>query len=258
MKEESAQKIWNVWENENKIISPVNASRTFEIIHQIASIFSGGSYYYYILNFDTYKMSYVHASITEILGLHPSQFSLDTLFEIMHPDDLDKMYQKELRATNFLLKFIPTEDIPHYKVSYLMRLRHKNGTYKTILHQAKAIAVSKDGKVQQVLGLHTDVSHLKKVIDHKVSFLSETRPCYYSLENEDSYHIIEDQLTTIFTPREQEIIKYISEGKTFKGIALALNLSPKTINTHKRNILKKVNCKNTAELIVQCIRDGLI
>ncbi len=37
-----------------------------------------------------------------------------------------------------------------------------------------------------------------------------------------------------------------------------LAVSPHTINTHKRNILKKSNCKNTTELITKCIIEGII
>jgi len=58
--------------------------------------------------------------------------------------------------------------------------------------------------------------------------------------------------------REIDIIKSISEGKDFKNMATHFNVSPHTINTHKRNILKKSHCKNTAELVAKCIREGVI
>lgn len=41
-------------------------------------------------------------------------------------------------------------------------------------------------------------------------------------------------------------------------MATYFNVSPHTINTHKRNILKKSHCKNTAELVAKCIREGVI
>ena len=258
MKENSIKKIWNVWENENKVLAPIDAPISLTAIDQIASLFSAGIYYYYVLNFDTYNMNFVHPNISKILGLQPVQFSLDTLFDIMHPDDLDKMHQKELKATHFLLKNIPLEDIPHYKVSYLMRLRHTNGTYKTILHQAKTLAISGNGKIQQVITVHTDVTYLNVPFDHKISFISEKRPSYYSIETDTSFEVINTSLKAIITKREIEIIQRISEGKNASEIAESLILSIHTINTHKKNILKKTQCNNTAELMAKCLQEGII
>jgi DNA-binding NarL/FixJ family response regulator len=51
------------------------------------------------------------------------------------------------------------------------------------------------------------------------------------------------------TPREIEIIRFISEGMTNHEIAERLFLSPSTIDTHRKNILAKLELKNTASLI---------
>ena len=62
----------------------------------------------------------------------------------------------------------------------------------------------------------------------------------------------------LFTNREKEIIRKISEGYDFNNLAEHFNLSPHTINTHKKNILKKSHCKNITELVTKCIREGII
>jgi DNA-binding NarL/FixJ family response regulator len=51
------------------------------------------------------------------------------------------------------------------------------------------------------------------------------------------------------TPREKEIIRFISEGMTNHAIAEQLFLSPATVDTHRKNILAKLGLKNTASLI---------
>ena len=51
------------------------------------------------------------------------------------------------------------------------------------------------------------------------------------------------------TTREFEMINLIKEGLTSKEIAINTNLSPKTVETHRYNILKKLKIKNTASLI---------
>jgi DNA-binding NarL/FixJ family response regulator len=49
--------------------------------------------------------------------------------------------------------------------------------------------------------------------------------------------------------REKEIVSFISKGLTSQEIAEAINLSVLTINTHRRNILRKLNLKNTAMMV---------
>jgi DNA-binding NarL/FixJ family response regulator len=60
------------------------------------------------------------------------------------------------------------------------------------------------------------------------------------------------------TSREREVLQPIAEGKTTKEIADRLNVSVKTVETHRRNIMDKLKVKGTAELTKYAIREGLI
>jgi DNA-binding NarL/FixJ family response regulator len=51
------------------------------------------------------------------------------------------------------------------------------------------------------------------------------------------------------TPKEREVIRYVIEGYSNKEIADKMNISPRTIETHRANVLGKFNLKNTTELI---------
>ena len=54
------------------------------------------------------------------------------------------------------------------------------------------------------------------------------------------------------TKREKEVIKLIIDGLTNDAIAEKLFLSPLTISTHRKNVLSKLNLKNTAMLVKYC------
>ncbi len=257
MDKDSIARIKDAWKP-NKIEKPVKTELYLNIIEQVANLFSAGSFYYYIINFDTLKMEYVDQRIQSVLGIDPKQWSLDKVFELVHPEDLKQMHRKEAAAVDFILNRIATEDILKYKVVYVIRLRHADGSYRTILQQSKTLSVSEDGKVQHVLGIHTDVSYLNMPVDHKISFVGDGLPSFYALSTEDDFKPEQYNYHEVFTPREIEILCNISKGKTFGEIAGILNLSPHTINTHKKNILKKTDCKNTTELIARCVRDGII
>jgi len=69
-------------------------------------------------------------------------------------------------------------------------------------------------------------------------------------EVKDSYDLL--------TPREREILQLIAESKTNKEMATILGLSPHTIETHRGNILEKLNLHSVPELILYAVRKGII
>jgi len=59
------------------------------------------------------------------------------------------------------------------------------------------------------------------------------------------------------TGREREILQLIAEGKTSKQIALISHISPKTVETHRRKLLDKIEASGVAELTKYAIREGI-
>jgi len=62
----------------------------------------------------------------------------------------------------------------------------------------------------------------------------------------------------LLTSREREILQLIAEGLTAKEIAAHVFLSIKTVETHRRNIMQKLNMRSTADLTKFAIREGLV
>lgn len=60
------------------------------------------------------------------------------------------------------------------------------------------------------------------------------------------------------TEREIEIIKYIAEGLSNKQIADKLNLSTHTVNTHRKNIMYKLEVNNTAGIVMYAVKNQLL
>ena len=58
--------------------------------------------------------------------------------------------------------------------------------------------------------------------------------------------------------RELEIIQFIAEGYTNSQIAAVLYLSNHTINTHRKNIMKKLNVNNTAGIVMYAVKTKLV
>jgi DNA-binding NarL/FixJ family response regulator len=62
----------------------------------------------------------------------------------------------------------------------------------------------------------------------------------------------------VLTEREREILRLLTEGKSSKGIATELNVSPKTIETHRANIMRKLDIHNIADLVRYAISRGIV
>ena len=62
----------------------------------------------------------------------------------------------------------------------------------------------------------------------------------------------------VLTQREQEVLHFICQGNTFNAVAKLLHLSPHTIVTHKKNLIKKFDAKNIVHLGVLAERYGYL
>jgi DNA-binding NarL/FixJ family response regulator len=60
------------------------------------------------------------------------------------------------------------------------------------------------------------------------------------------------------TPRQREIVQLLAEGKSSKEVAVALNLSVKTAETHRANIMRKLDCHSVSEVVRYAIRNKII
>lgn len=62
----------------------------------------------------------------------------------------------------------------------------------------------------------------------------------------------------VLTDRQREVLQLIAEGYSIKGIAGALNISPKTAESHRYAIMKELDLHSTAELTRYAIQQGII
>jgi two-component system response regulator NreC len=67
---------------------------------------------------------------------------------------------------------------------------------------------------------------------------------------EDSYHLLTD--------REREVLQLLAEGRSNKEVAAALDVGLSTIETHRANMMQKLNLHNTAEIVLYAVRKRII
>ncbi len=60
------------------------------------------------------------------------------------------------------------------------------------------------------------------------------------------------------TSREREVVRLIAEGKTSKDVGAALEMSVKTVETHRANVMRKLQVHSVSELVRYAIRNRIV
>jgi DNA-binding NarL/FixJ family response regulator len=128
-----------------------------------------------------------------------------------------------------------------------------------------------------ILSGHSDADHVLRALRAgadgyllKDTASSELKPAMEAVAAGETYlsrqvskHVIAGMVNPspkadLLTARQSEILKMIAEGKSTKQIAFALEVSSKTIETHRARIMERLAIHDTAGLVVHAIRTGLI
>lgn len=153
---------------------------------------------------------------------------------------------------------------------------HMNGMEAT----QKALALHPDLKII-ALSMFSDEEYCYKMIDLgvkgfilKSSGISEIELAIPDVMNGKSYfanEILRKIINNLgrkssqsdfdfveLTNREREILQHICQGSTTDEIAEKLNISPKTVKSHRSNLLEKTACNNTPRMIIYALKNNLV
>ena len=220
-----------------------------EIIQQIPE-HTLPNQFYYAINNDTKKCIYVSDSITEVTGYTPVEWTYQLILDCIHPDD--KSFIDKVLYACFKICMSPVLNEPikdAIVVNY--RIRHKEGHYIHVLRNGYCSSMDYNNKMTHNTSICLDISNLKH--DNKQSMLiKEGNKVLVELHNDNP----DDIAWQILSKREKEIVRLLCNNKTSEQISLLLFISRHTVDTHRRKILKKLNIKNTTELMFNCICKG--
>lgn len=202
----------------------------------------------YILDYKERSVSF-QKGIAEVLGYSPEEFTFDLSVNFFHPDDYE-MVTRLIKATLiFATENNVTRDVG-FCLTY--RVKHKDGHYLKVLRQSTIYENDVSGKIISNLSMLTDVSFL--TISNKVEWRFDAP----GLDREKFKNYVIKEYADFFSDRELEIIKQLKQGLKSHEIAAKLHISKHTVDTHRRNMLRKSNCKNTVELLNFCAQYGLL
>ena len=141
----------------------------------------------------------------------------------------------------------------HSTVAIVILSMHSDETYvlRALKAGAKAYLLKDSAEEDLIRAIHA-VASGKSFFSPAVSkmLLDDYMRKLQRSGAEDAYDLL--------TPREREILQLVVEGKSNKEVANMLNLSVYTVETHRSNLMEKLNLKGVPELILYAVRKGII
>ena len=160
--------------------------------------------------------------------------------------DIDMPVLNGIEATKLI-----KEKFPHVKV-IILSMHNESGLIKTLLKTGADGYVLKNADRSELL------EAIKMVSGGKSYFSADvTRSLAVGDENPGSGFHKENKVADL-TTREIEILKLIAEGYSNKEIGDKLFISHRTVDTHRTNLMKKLDVNNVAGIIRFAISNGFI
>jgi DNA-binding NarL/FixJ family response regulator len=191
------------------------------------------------------------ASILQVIGEVADGLELLKILKHLNPD----MVILDITMPNIRgIEAIQEIRTIHPESKILVLTMHKDMEY---LHQAISSGAHgyllKEDADRELFSAIDTVKQGKIYVSPKLSqYLTEDWARIHRGEHEPASEI--EPLTT----RERQILKLVAEGKSSKEVASLLNISIRTVEHHRANIMDELNLKNVAELIKYAIQKGYI
>ena len=197
----------------------------------------------------------VSSELYHILGCGDRDTQIITLYDFfghVHPEDIQVLLSlmKKIKA---LLRTSYVNQPEPFKLMADFRVKHAKGKYIRLLFHAESCKdVDKNGYCNWI-GIASDISFIKMDGELTVNFFNEKQHGFFNHTQTKP-----SKSSSLFSPREQEVLKLLAQGYNSRQIEETLHISQHTVRTHKRNMHKKCKVENTSQLLKKASREGYI
>lgn len=216
----------------------------------------------HVIDYTQHRHVGISGPCRNMFGYDPQEIfdnGLEFVISIFQKDDF-KIYNETIfcQVVDFLNN-TPQAEHGDYLFSYSYRMKKADGKWMQLFQQGSYITDPKTRLPLYGIGVVTDISPVKKdtcmmfSIDRKTN---EAGVLNYNTVVSGFYY--PDPEESRLSRREREILGCLAEGLSSKQIADKFSLSENTVVNHRKNMLKKANAKNVAELVSYGIAKGLI
>ncbi len=201
----------------------------------------------YVINYKENKISYCKGTF-EFLGYTAAEFDAELIHQYIHPEDID-MVHRLIRAAVWYATATRIKNDGYIFITF--RVRKKDGTYVKVLRQSNIFETDSKGGFISNVSLLTDISFMKT--GNRVDWEFKAK----KLDEKNFRKYIQREYFNFFTKRELDVLKRLKQGLSSMQIAAVSNISKHTVDTFRRNMLRKAGVKNSQQLLEFCDKNGI-
>jgi len=175
---------------------------------------------------------------------------MDFFFSNVHPNQRSVALLIQAKMLHY---GIENPAVNNTVANMLYTYKKKGGNYIQILQQSIVVETDAAGNPLLYLQYRYDISHLvKSCVGLLINADDETLRWHYNVNKQCLEQV------NLLSAQEKKILASLAEGRSSKEIAELLFISSHTIDTHRRNLLKKTNCIDTTALVSFAKMTGMI
>jgi DNA-binding CsgD family transcriptional regulator len=220
-----------------------------EKIIELDTFLPYSSTFFCITNTQDLTFEYISKNMTACLGLDIIDLKakgMRSFWSRMHPNDVENWLKALNELMDFTLNEIDLKDRNRMSYTWNYRLKNLEGNYVNIIQNTTPLEF--DSNEKPIIGLaHYTVLDIN--IELPVTATAKLLNGQNEYETKYFNNFSQKLLNYGISNRERDIVRLLVLNQSSKDIAEKLNISPNTVDTHRRNILKKLNISSTGELI---------
>jgi DNA-binding CsgD family transcriptional regulator len=207
------------------------------------------STFFCVTNTQDLTFEYISKNMSACLGLDKAELKargMRNFWGRMHPEDLEHWLQALNELMCFTLAEISLKKRERMSYTWNYRIRNSKNKYVNIVQNTTPLEFDSDNK--PIIGLaHYTVlpEEMKMHVCASAKLLNDNNEYETVFFSNFSHKLLKGAISN----RERDIIRLLVLNNSSKEIGLSLNISSNTVDTHRRNILKKLNISSTGELI---------
>ncbi|WP_422080584.1 LuxR C-terminal-related transcriptional regulator [Ulvibacterium sp.] len=203
----------------------------------------------YVMNWKKKTIAY-QRNIEKLLGYNDDEFDFQTALGMIHPNDIPVVSRVIKGTVHHYVHSKTVEPDSYLTLTY--RFLKKDKSSIKLLRQTGAFEVSSQGEFISNWSLITAIDFISN--NNQVEWHLNSNEIDFLKFKDNVYREFKD----FFSARELLIIHGIKKGLKSLEIANELCISKHTVDTHRKNILRKCGCTNKDQLLNFCKRNGII
>ena len=242
-----------------RLIEEENIKRHIEQQAIIDKLLPESASFFYVVETTTRKYHFMGKQQVNVSGYSNEEFiegGVELFLQSVHPEEVEIILHQIYPAYVELATNLSSEKRKKLQFQYNYRFKRKDGEHVNLMEQLYILEVDPESKPVLILG-NVIILGSNEVLPIRAAAKIITDSGFSETVFSKTYQSISNDISKV-TDRELDILRNLATGKTSKQIGDELYISPHTVDTHRRNLLKKLNCSSVVELAKIAYKNGLL